>query len=216
MLESRLFRHRGPRAPITEHLKGWFGFGKKHLNPTVQRQHHTQSMKRMAGEDEPFLLPRRQAPADEIEVKLFVTSIELVANDRMPQMGQVDPDLMLPASFRFHFQQGELPLGTTELLQQSVARDSRRTICADTILDGGPRGNVLSQRNRNAPGFRAHLAVNNRQIALANSPSPPSQSQHSGHFGGLGHKSEARGLPVQTIDQVPRPTEVKAHTPHQT
>ena len=51
-------------------------------------------MKGVTRQEKPSLQFRGPTGLDELQVKFFVRSINLVAHDRMAQRGEMDPDLM--------------------------------------------------------------------------------------------------------------------------
>lgn len=63
-------------------------------------------MQRLVGQNEPGPLLRRQAVFNERQVQVFVAAIQLVANNRVAEMGEVKADLVLAAGVRSYSQEG--------------------------------------------------------------------------------------------------------------
>src|SRR5690349_3675561 len=82
-----------------------------------------------------------QPPLDERQIQILVTSVNLVANDRMADVRKVDPDLMFTAGARPNTQPGEQtgqgvgPSAANKSLLYKDFGPGRRTIRPNTIFD---------------------------------------------------------------------------------
>ena len=66
-------------------------------------------MQRLPGQNQLPAPGLGQPPLHKVQIQPFVRSVELVAHDRMPEVLQVDADLVFAARERFHAQIGEPP-----------------------------------------------------------------------------------------------------------
>ena len=64
-------------------------------------------MERVLRQDEPGALLRRQPSLDQGEIEIGVAPVKLVAHDGVPQMGQMQPELVLASRQRAQGKKGE-------------------------------------------------------------------------------------------------------------
>ncbi len=157
-------------------------------------------------------------------VQVLVTTIELVAHDRMTDVCKVNAYLVLPAGMGNNAKHGKLPryraddwplrLGTLlnflfrfrflgfQPLLDPVLRQRRYPIGADTVFDRDRAPFVFSERGVNETVRIRHVSVDQSDVLLLNFPLLPQASQSSGRLGVFCDDGDAAGLTVQTIHQL--------------
>ena len=68
-------------------------------------------MQGLVGEDELPSLLLRQPPLDQREVAVLVVSVQFVANNRVTEVAEVNPNLMLASGLRLYSQEGKISFG---------------------------------------------------------------------------------------------------------
>ena len=81
--------------------------GVKDRLPAAPLEAHLARVQRVVRQDQPPPLLRRQTVLHQRQIQILVASIQLVAHDRMPDVRQVNPDLVLAPRLRPHEQEGE-------------------------------------------------------------------------------------------------------------
>ncbi len=92
----------------------------------------------MAGKHEPCALTGRQAPLHEGEVGVRIMAIQLVAHQRMAEVGEVDAHLVGSARVEPGVDEGERESATLEPLQHAPSRPSGGAVGPHPVLDGDP------------------------------------------------------------------------------
>ena len=107
-----------------------------------------------------------EAALDEFQVERLITAVNFVADERMPDVGEVDADLMLAPGAGPDFQQAErarLALKDTKELHLGHGGCAVRT---NTILDRDDAGGVFAEGRVDGDLGLAEVPVNDREVAL--------------------------------------------------
>ena len=82
-------------------------------------------VKGVVGEQERGPLCGREALRHEVKIELLVTAVEFVTHQGIPEVGQVDSDLMLAASPWLHVEKGKTIFPSREPAYQDKLRPGR-------------------------------------------------------------------------------------------
>lgn len=180
----------------------------------------------MIFKDEPGTLFIGQALLDEGKIQIFVTTVNLVADDRVAEVRKVNADLMFAASARLDAQKRKI--GGARLRRALTFRnnwDSRGlspyhmevkpsfhpkfclgggTIGAHAVFHGDDAAFVLAERRINNAAILTHVAVNDGEIFFLNGTAFHNFSQFTRDDGIFCHDDHAAGFAIKTIDKMGR------------
>ena len=123
-----------------------FGFGAEAPGLAMPGKADRAGMEGLMGKDETRALLRLQAILDQGQVEVLVTTIKLVADDRMADVSQVDSDLVFASCLRHDSQERKHSPRALELPHPPILGPGWRAIGPDAILDRHPALLVLAQR----------------------------------------------------------------------
>ena len=157
--------------------------------------------------DEQALVLLSPAMLDELEVEVGIGSVDFVAEDRMPEVGQVDAELVqaagvsLEAEERCLFAGGDAPefrfcrggaaaLGVVE--RDDAAADP------DGIYG---RDAETAERGVDDPVFLLNAAVDKGEVGLGDLAAHGHAAEGRGGFGRAGGEDDAAGLAVESVGE---------------
>ena len=159
-------------------------------------------MEGVAGENQGLSLGFGQSFLDEREVQFFVSAVDLVAHDGMPQVIQVNPDLMFASCSGEDPKEGEGPFGTHETLIDQEIGLSFSAIGPNAVLDRKTTVEVFAQRCVDgSPGLR-YMSVDDGEVFLFDGMRLPDFPELHCSGAVLGNQDKASGLSIQAIDEV--------------
>ena len=144
----------------------------------------------------------RQPVLDKGQVQVFVAAVEFVANDRVPDVREMNTDLVLPASPRPNIEQRKLAFNALETADNRTFRFRRRSVVTHLILNGNDTVIVPAQGSVDNKSLRRDMAVNHRAILLFNRPRFPNAPEFTCSLCGLSDNNHPARLAIQPIDKV--------------
>src|SRR5260221_5661913 len=114
-----------------------------------------------------------QLAHDQIEIDLVVASIKLVPHDRMPEMCQVDSNLMFSPAQRPDCEQRKIPSVATEYLSHVELGSSHRAVGPHPVLNRHPALLILAEWRINDSMRSGDTSMHDCQVLLHDSAAFP-------------------------------------------
>lgn len=143
-----------------------------------------------------------EPPFDQGQIEQFIRAIKLVPHQGMPEMGKVNPDLMLSSRLQLNEEMGEFSTVSLEPGQGTEVGDGEGAVFTDSILDGYRAGLVRAQREFDCGDRWIRPAMYQGFILLANLTCFPDAANFPGRLEVFGNQDKATRFPIQTIDKV--------------
>jgi hypothetical protein len=151
--------------------------------------------------DQTRFLAGRKFTLHEIEVKIFVFSINLIADDRVADVAEMDSYLVFAASEEDNANQRKAIVAANEIFQSKNLGHSRQTGGCHTVLNGDTRFGVRPERRVHNPQPKK-FAVGNCEILFVDGAGFPKHSQMESRLPVFRDYHDSAGFPVKPIDQV--------------
>lgn len=159
-------------------------------------------MKRVKGQNEFHALCIGQAVFHECQIAIFVMPVEFVADDRVTDVREVNPDLMFATGVRANLQQSKAPFRALETPLDPEFGGGLRAIGSNAVLDYDLAGFVLAERLVDNLVILRRPAVDDGPVFLGDFPRFPGLPEAAGELIGFCHQNQAAGFAVEPVDQV--------------
>jgi hypothetical protein len=158
-----------------------------------------------------------KAALNELEVEAFVESVELVANNRVANRLEMDPNLMFAPGTGFDTKQGELTLRLYEMFEECEPCFGVCAIGPNAIFNGHRAFFITTQGGVNGVESWIDMAVNNGEVAFQDFAAFPNAAEFEGSHGVFGDQNDAAGFAIEAVDEFGAGVraEVEAHTADQ-
>ena len=159
-------------------------------------------MQSVIGEDELSSLLLRQPPLDQREVAVLVVSVKFVANYRVTEVREVNPNLMLASGLRLYAKEGKIAFVPGKPLGHREVGSRRAAVRSHTIFDHHPAGVVATERFIDTAGIGFDMTVHNGFVRFANVATLPMPAQLSCRIVVFGVQYNPTSLAVEPVDHV--------------
>ena len=156
-------------------------------------------VQRLVGEVQATLLFRGQPPLDEVEVQGIVAAVDLVAHQRMADVGHMDPDLVLASGVHPDTDDGEGSFGATKAVDHTETGARPGAVVAHLIADGDAGFVVFSKATVDDAGVVVGMAVDDGEVFLGDEPGHPQAAQFGGGLLGLAEHHHTAGFAVEPV-----------------
>ena len=139
---------------------------------------------------------------DEVEVKVFVASVNFVADNRVAKVSEVNPDLMFASGAEPNAQQREIAFFVCETTFDPKLSLCRSAVGSNAIFDRNRALFILAERRVYQFTLFAHMAVNDGQINFFDFAILPDSAQFTRRVVLFRDDYETAGFAIQSIDQM--------------
>lgn len=165
-------------------------------------------MQSVAGKEEAAGEAGGPTGLNEVEVSGFIGAVELVAEDRVADVGEVDADLMEPPGDRFGAEEGKgvrfAADGNGEAAEGIEAGERVGARRVDALFEvDGARGNTAFAEDgrRNLEVVVGGVARDDGEVGLEGFAASNAGAEAAGGGGGFGDEDDAGGFAVEAVDE---------------
>lgn len=159
-------------------------------------------MQGVGGENECGPLFGIEAAFHQRQIRILVTAINLVADDRVSCMRQMNADLVFAAGVRLDTEQAEWCVTLPEPAQYLEAGLCGSAVSTHTVPDRDAAAFILAQGRIDRAAIRVGMTMHDGEILFADPALCPDLAKFARGGVGFGHQCQAAGLAVQTVDEV--------------